>query len=134
MKILIVDDSKIVRMKIEASLAKHADAEKFKIFTAEDGQKAFDIIKTNYINIMFLDWNMPVMTGEELVNLLRQSKSFDHIRIIMATTEGKKSSVEKMIRRRVNGYIVKPFDDKTILKAFDAIYTKFSKDESSEDS
>ncbi len=129
MDILIVDDSKLVRQKIEASLQQHADAESFNIYHAPDGKEALEIIKAHYIDIMFLDWNMPVLSGEDLVDILRKSRSFDHIRIIMATTEGSKESVQKMIRRRVNGYIVKPFDDSSILKAFSAIYSKMVKDE-----
>ena len=124
MNILLVDDSMIMRTILQNTLKKHDDADKFTFFTAENGLLALEVLKANDINIMFLDWNMPVMTGEELVYKMREEKKFNKIRIIMATTEGGKTQVIKMAKKGVNGYLVKPFNHKSVLKAFDTIYAR----------
>jgi len=124
MNILIVDDSQIMRTILKNTLSKHPDAEKFNFFSAENGKVAYDIIKNNEINLIFLDWNMPVMTGEELVYKLREDKAFNKVRIIMATTEGGKTQVMKMAKKGVNGYLVKPFNHPAVIKAFDAVYSR----------
>jgi len=127
MNILIVDDSTIMRTVLKNTILKHADAKKFKFFTAENGLIGLEILKANNINIMFLDWNMPVMTGEELICKMREDKSFNKVRIIMATTEGSKSQVIKMAKKGVNSYLVKPFNNDSIMKAFDTVYSRIPK-------
>jgi len=124
MNILLVDDSMIMRTILQNTLKKHDDADKFTFFTAANGLLGLDVLKAKDINIMFLDWNMPVMTGEELVYKMREDKKFNKVRIIMATTEGGKSQVIKMAKKGVNGYLVKPFDHNSVIKAFDAVYTR----------
>lgn len=124
MNILLVDDSNIMRTILKNTLSKHGDAAKFNFFMAENGRIAYDIMKDNDINMMFLDWNMPIMTGEELVNKIREEKQFNKVRIIMATTEGAKSQVMKMAKKGVNGYLVKPFNHSAVIKSFDAIYAR----------
>ena len=127
MNILIVDDSTIMRTVLKNTLSKHEDASKFTFFTAENGLLGLEVIKANEISIMFLDWNMPVMTGEELVHKLREDKAFNKVRIIMATTEGAKSQVIKMAKKGVNGYLVKPFNHDSVMKAFNAVYARIPK-------
>jgi len=124
MNILIVDDSTIMRTILENTLKKHPDAKNFTFFTAENGLIGYNVIKSNKINLIFLDWNMPIMTGEELVHKLREDKRFNKIRIIMATTEGSKAQVIKMAKKGVNGYLVKPFDHDSVIKSFDAVYSR----------
>ena len=124
MNILLVDDSMIMRTILQNTLKKHKDADKFTFFTAENGLLALDVLKNNEINIMFLDWNMPIMTGEELVYKMREDKQFNKVRIIMATTEGGKDAVIRMAKKGVNGYLVKPFDHKAVMKAFDTVYAR----------
>lgn len=124
MNILIVDDSTIMRTILKNTLSKHPDAENFTFFSAENGMEAYNLIKKNTINLIFLDWNMPIMTGEELVNKLREDKEYNKIRIIMATTEGGKTQVMKMAKKGVNGYLVKPFNHESIIKSFDAVASR----------
>ncbi len=127
MNILIVDDSTIMRTVLKNTISKHADAANFNFFTAENGLLGLEVLKANTINIMFLDWNMPIMTGEELVYKMREDKSLNKVRIIMATTEGAKSQVVKMAKKGVNGYLVKPFNHDSVMKAFDAVYSRIPK-------
>jgi len=119
--ILLVDDSVLARTKLESILSTHHDRNHFHFFTAENGLVALDILHKNSIDIIFLDWNMPVMSGEELVYKLREDKKYNKTRIIMATTEGGKDAVVKMAKKGVNGYLVKPFDADAVLKTFTAV-------------
>jgi two-component system chemotaxis response regulator CheY len=127
MNILIVDDSTIMRTILKNTLSKHIDAEKFTFFTAENGKVGLDILQKETIGLMFLDWNMPIMDGETLVYKMREDKSLNKVRIIMATTEGAKAQVVKMAKKGVNGYLVKPFNHEAVIKAFDAVYARMPK-------
>lgn len=128
MNILLVDDSLIIRTVLQNMLSKHPHADSFTFFLAENGKLALDTLKKHAIDIMFLDWHMPVMTGEELVYKMRESKKFNKVRVIMATTEGGKEAVVKMAKKGVNGYLVKPFNHENVIKTFDSIYSRISKE------
>jgi len=124
MNILLVDDSLIIRSVLENTLKNHPDAGDFSFFSAENGQVAHTLLLQKNIDIMFLDWHMPLMTGEDLVYKLRENKKFNKLRIIMATTEGGKESVMKMAKKGINAYLIKPFDEEVILKTFNTIYAR----------
>ena len=130
MNLLIVDDSKIVRRVLTNTVKRYFKAPDWKelnIFEAEDGLIAMDQMKKEKIDIMLLDWNMPNMTGEEVVDAVRANKEWNKTRIIMATTEGTKSSVLKMIKKGANGYMVKPFNEDAIYKTMNTITDRMPK-------
>ena len=119
MNILIVDDSKIVRRVLTNTVTrffKKTEWEELNIFEAEDGVEALEQMKKEKVDIMLLDWNMPNMNGEQVVESVRKNKEWNKTRIIMATTEGSKESVLKMIKKGANGYMVKPFQEEVIFK------------------
>lgn len=117
MTILLVDDSAIVRLLLKNVLEKNLAAETI-ILEAANGHIAMEIMNTKPVDVVFLDWNMPIMNGEEVVTAIRSNTNFRNTRIIMATTEGAKEDVLKMIKKGVNGYLVKPFREAAILSAF----------------
>ncbi|MDF1877685.1 response regulator [Sulfurimonas sp. SAG-AH-194-L11] len=130
MNILIVDDSKIVRRVLTNTVSrffKKPEWKELNIYEAEDGILAMEMMKNNQIDIMLLDWNMPNMTGEEVVTAVRANKEWNKTRIIMATTEGSKESVLKMIKKGANGYMVKPFKEEAIFKTLDTITARMKK-------
>jgi len=130
MNVLIVDDSKIIRKVLAhtvSSFFQKPKWNKLKLFEAEDGLVAIDILKKEQINIMLLDCNMPKMTGEEVVEVVRENKEWNKTRIIMATTEGSKANVLKMIKKGVNGYMVKPFQEEAIFKTLTTITDRMPK-------
>ena len=79
MNVLIVDDSKIVRRVLTNTVDRYFSAPTWtngcKIFEAEDGLVAMDQMKKQEIDIMLLDWNMPNMNGEEVVDAVRTNKN-----------------------------------------------------------
>ncbi len=122
MNILLVDDSQVARVLIQKVLSEHRHADKFNFFNAENGQYALEMLSQHKIDVMFLDWHMPVMDGEELINLIRESKKYSHIKIIIASAEDSKDKVIQMLKKKVNGYLIKPFEEDGIMKAFDSLF------------
>ncbi len=130
MNILIVDDSKIVRRVLTNTVTrffKKPEWSELNIYEAEDGLIAMEMMKKNKVDIMLLDWNMPNMNGEEVVGAVRANKEWNKTRIIMATTEGSKESVLKMIKKGANGYMVKPFQEEAIFKTLENITARMPK-------
>jgi two-component system chemotaxis response regulator CheY len=130
MNILIVDDSKIVRRVLTNTMKRFFKAPEYielNIFEAEDGNEAMVVMKKEKVDIMLLDWNMPNMTGPEVVEAVRANKEWNKTRIIMATTEGSKSSVLEMIKKGANGYMVKPFNEEAIFKTLTTITARMVK-------
>ena len=130
MNILVVDDSKIVRRVLKNTMQryfKEPEWAELNLFEAEDGNFAMDVMNKEKIDIMLLDWNMPNMNGEQVVDAVRAEKKWMKTRIVMATTEGSKSSVLKMIKKGANGYMVKPFSEDAIFKTMDTITARMPK-------
>jgi len=130
MNVLIVDDSKIVRRVLTNTIKRFFQKPEYKelnIFEAEDGLVAMEVMKKEKVDIMLLDWNMPQMNGEEVVEAVRANKEWNKTRIIMATTEGTKESVIKMIKKGANGYMVKPFQEDAIFKTLTTITLRMPK-------
>ena len=119
MNILIVDDSKIIRRVLTNVLNRYF--ENPTLYEAENGEEALMIMNQHPVDLILLDWNMPVMNGEEVVNAIRKNKEWNKTRIIMATTEGSKANVLKMIKKGVNGYLVKPFQEDNIIKTLQTV-------------
>ena len=108
MRVLIVDDSQIMRKIISGALKKlNVDD----CLEAVDGQEAVDIAeKEKDIGLIMMDWNMPTMTGIEAVRKIRASGN--KVPIVMCTTEGEKERVLEAIKSGANDYLVKPFNPK----------------------
>lgn len=120
MTVLLVDDSKIVRILLRNVLTKTLGTKTI-FLEAENGEIALEHMKTTSVNLMMLDWNMPIMNGEQVVDAVRANPAYIKTKIIMATTEGGKNEVLRMIKKGVNGYLVKPFQEPNIIKAIEAL-------------
>ena len=107
MKILIVDDSSVMRKVIKAA----ADVLDLETVEAQDGLEALDILAAGYrdIDLILLDWNMPGKTGFDVLQEIKGSDKYKHIPVMMVTTEGHKSSIVAAIRAGADNYLVKPF-------------------------
>jgi two-component system chemotaxis response regulator CheY len=117
LKIMTVDDSNTIRRVFKNTLPK-IFIDKIEIVEAEDGQEALDVLAQNTdTQIIFLDVNMPVMKGDEFLEKMRAMPEYNDIRVIMATTEAEKRTVMKIMKLGANGYIIKPFNYDTVVKA-----------------
>jgi len=113
MRALIVDDSKSMRMILAKSLREIG----FEITEAGDGQEALTRLNQGeQVELMLVDWNMPVMNGYELVCAVRANALLGDIRIMMVTTETSMENVTKALAAGANEYLMKPFTKELLLE------------------
>jgi two-component system chemotaxis response regulator CheY len=119
LKFLIVDDSVTMRRIVINSLA----SLNFKDYVeASDGNEALVKLEENPdINFVITDWNMPNMTGIDLVKAIRTSEKFNHLAILMVTTRGLKEDIIEALKAGVNNYILKPFTPATLKEKIEQI-------------
>jgi len=104
---LTVDDSTTIRLIIKKSILNNFT--NVTVAEATDGVEALSYLKANpKTDVVFLDWNMPNMNGDEVINEIAKRPELKHLKIIMATTEGSKDKVKIMIAKGVTGYLIKP--------------------------
>jgi two-component system chemotaxis response regulator CheY len=114
-KALVVDDSKIMRSAVKRALNNLMLAD-FEYVEAKDGEDALEKFNEE-IEIMFVDWNMPNMTGVEFAQAIREQGN-DHIPIIMVTAEKSMGKVDKALNEGgANEYVTKPFTADKMHKA-----------------
>lgn len=110
MNILLVDDSSTIRTMYIQILSRVFDGS-CRFLEAANGQEAMQIIENNSnIELILLDFNMPIMRGDEFLVKLRNIPKFNKTKVIMSSTEAAKETVMKLMKIGVNGYIVKPFN------------------------
>lgn len=111
MRILVVDDAQTMR-RIIVNLLRQLG---FTNMTeADDGTTAWERLGTEKIDLVISDWNMPKMTGIELLKKVRESESYKTVPFIMVTAEGKRENVIAAVQAGVSNYIVKPFNAATL--------------------
>ena len=106
MEVLVVDDFATMR-RIIKNLLKQAGYKN--IAEAEDGVAALSILKSQKIDFIISDWNMPNMNGLEFLKAVRADNELSSLPFLMVTAEGLKENVVLAIKAGVSGYIVKPF-------------------------
>jgi len=106
MKILVVDDFTTMR-KVVRNLLKQGGYEN--VVEAEDGQAALRAIKSQKIDFIISDWNMPNMTGIELLKAVRADAEVSATPFLMVTAEALQDNVIAAVKAGVSNYIVKPF-------------------------
>ena len=107
MRLLVVDDSSVIRKVIKAA----ADVLEMETTDAQDGIEALEILSKshNEIDLVLLDWNMPEMSGYDVLVEIKNSEEYKGIPVMMVTTEGHKSSIVAAVRAGADNYLVKPF-------------------------
>ncbi|WP_456464473.1 chemotaxis response regulator CheY [Persephonella sp.] len=123
-KILVVDDMATMRRIIKGLLEQLG----FKnIDEAEDGKVALQKLKSSNYDFVITDWNMPNMTGLELVQEIRKDPDLKHLPVLMVTAEAKKENVLLAIKAGVNNYIVKPFTAEVLKEKIEKIFSAMKK-------
>jgi two-component system chemotaxis response regulator CheY len=106
MKILVVDDFATMRRILRNVLKQIGFT---KVVEADDGTTALDVLRKDKIDLILADWNMPKMTGLDLLKTVRADGSLKDIPFLMVTAEAQKDSVLQAVQAGVSNYIVKPF-------------------------
>lgn len=110
--ILVVDDSSVMRAMIIKSL-NMSGVPMSEVHQASHGQEAFEALNQNWIDLVFVDINMPVMNGEEMIEKMRQDTIMRSIPIIVVSTEGSEKRIEQLKGKGVK-FIHKPFTPERI--------------------
>jgi two-component system, chemotaxis family, chemotaxis protein CheY len=106
LKILIVDDFATMR-KVIRNLLKQGGFEN--VAEAEDGAAALKFLKSQPVDFVISDWNMPNMSGLELLKAVRADEELKELPFLMVTAEALKDNVVAAVKAGVSNYIVKPF-------------------------
>jgi two-component system chemotaxis response regulator CheY len=107
MKVMLVDDSVTMR-RIQKTQIQGLGIND--IIEAGDGEEASRKLQENMpLDLILLDWNMPVMDGLTFLKKVRADASFKNVKIIMCTSESEKTRVVEALKAGANNYLVKPF-------------------------
>ena len=107
MKLFVVDDSLMARRVIKTVAA----ALGHEALEAQDGVEALEMLPDIYkeLSLILLDWNMPDLSGYDVLVKIKENDLYKHIPVIMVTTEGQKSHIVAAIRAGASNYLTKPF-------------------------
>lgn len=106
-RVLLVDDSSIVRKMLQKTL-KLSGLELSAVFEAGNGKEGLDLLHKEWVDIIFLDINMPVMNGMEFMRILRENELSKGTPVIVVSTEGSKERKEELEKLQINAFIQKP--------------------------
>ncbi len=121
MKILVVDDFSTMRRIIKNLLR---DLGYNNTSEADDGMTALPMLKAGKFDFLVTDWNMPGMTGIELLKEVRKTPEIADIPVLMVTAEQKREQIVEAAQAGVNGYVVKPFTATTLKEKIDKIFER----------
>jgi two-component system chemotaxis response regulator CheY len=122
-KVLVVDDSPTIRQQVGQAL-KQAGIE---IVEASDGAEGFAVVNSNKdIGLVILDVNMPRMNGLEMLEKVKADPAHANLPIIMLTTEGQESLIQRAKNAGAKGWIVKPFNAPQLISAVKKIMLIYS--------
>jgi two-component system chemotaxis response regulator CheY len=121
MKILVVDDFSTMRRIIKNLLKELGFSN---IEEADDGATALPMLKQGNFDFLVTDWNMPGMTGIDLLKAVRADPALVNLPVLMVTAEAKREQIIMAAQAGVNGYVVKPFNGPTLKEKIDKIFER----------
>lgn len=111
MRVLTVDDSRTILAMLHHTLTGAG----FDVLQAEDGEKGLDVLKTEEVDVVITDINMPVMDGIEFIKNVRASGQYQSLPILILTTETSQDKRDLGRSAGGTGWIVKPFDPEKLI-------------------
>jgi len=124
MKILVVDDFSTMRRIIKNLMR---DLGFTNTSEADDGATALPMLQSGGYDFLITDWNMPQMTGLELLKAVRADPKLSSLPVLLVTAEAKKQQIVEAAQAGVNGYIVKPFTAATLKEKIEKIFERINK-------
>ncbi|WP_274644964.1 chemotaxis response regulator CheY [Pseudomonas serbica] len=121
MRFLVVDDFSTMRRIVRSLLR---DIGFNNIEEAEDGSEALAKLKAGKFDFLVTDWNMPVMTGLELLKAVRATDGLKELPVLLVTAEAKREQIIEAAQAGVSGYVVKPFTAVVLEEKLNAIFTR----------
>ncbi len=121
LRILIVDDFSTMRRIVKNLLN---DLGFMNTAEAEDGHSALALLRAQPFDFVVTDWNMPGMTGIELLKSIRADAKLAKLPVLMVTAEAKREQIVEAAQCGVNGYIIKPFTAETLKDKLGKIFER----------
>lgn len=125
MKILVVDDFSTMR-RIVRNLLVELGFNNASIQEADDGESALQMLHSASFDFVVTDWNMPGMTGIDLLRAIRADAALKSLPVLMVTAENSREQIVAAAQAGVNGYIVKPFTAVTLKEKIDRIFERLA--------
>jgi len=120
-KILVVDDFPTMRKIIRQVLSQIGYSD---VIEAQDGQMALEVLKQNpEVSFIISDWNMPNMTGVDLLRAIRSDPIHHEVPFLMVTAEADKENIVEAVKNGANNYIVKPFNAVTLREKIEKVFS-----------
>lgn len=117
-RVLIAEDDYAISLAIKTIVASSCDCE---LTIVKDGQSAWQAAQTQELDLIISDWNMPLMTGEELLKNIRSNEKTIDTPFLMLTARSDKDSVLDAIDAGVTEYMHKPFDRQALISKISAL-------------
>jgi two-component system chemotaxis response regulator CheY len=118
--ILIVDDSATMRRMIRRTL-QMSGLDIDTVHEAENGIKAFAVLGQSEIDAIILDVNMPVMTGTQFIQRIRDDERLAHIPVVIASTEGSETRIRELMSFGAIGFVRKPFQPEQLREILEPV-------------
>ena len=125
MKILVVDDFSTMRRIVRNLLVELGFSNPL-IQEADDGENALVLLRSQPFDLVVTDWNMPNMTGIDLLRAIRTEDSLKGLPVLMVTAENNRDQIIAAAQAGVNGYIVKPFTAVTLKEKLTKIFERIA--------
>ncbi len=122
-KILVVDDFATMRRIVKGLLQ---ELGYHQIQDAEDGAAALVKMQSERFDLVVTDWNMPVMTGLELLRAIRAEPTLKTTPVLMVTAENSREQIIEAAQSGVSGYIIKPFTAVTLREKLTRIFERLA--------
>jgi two-component system chemotaxis response regulator CheY len=119
MKILVVDDMTTMRRIVKNILKQLGFAN---VEEAENGQEALQKLRAEPFGFVVSDWNMPVMTGIDMLRAIRADPQLKSLPVLMVTAEAQQANLVEAVQAGVSNYIVKPFTAETMQEKLQKIF------------
>lgn len=110
--ILVIDDSAVMRAMIIKSM-KMSGLPIGEIYQAGNGREGLESLEENWVDLVVVDINMPVMNGEEMIDNMKSNPEFENMPIVVISTEGSEARLERL-REKGASFIHKPFTPEII--------------------
>ncbi len=117
--VLVVDDSRIMRNIVKNSFTALSIPHQF--FEARNGAEALHILGEHKIDLVLLDWNMPMMSGLDFLKRVRKIEAYAKLPVVMITSEAARYNVVEAVKNGITAYLVKPVSQAAFEKTIQGI-------------
>ncbi len=118
-KVLVVDDSGAVLRNVKGWLE-----DRYQVILANSGAMAIKYLSTNRPDLVLLDYEMPVINGKQVLEMIRSESEFSNIPVMFLTSKNDRASIEQVMGLKPEGYILKTTKPEQIIQMIDDFFQK----------